>query len=80
MRFFAVKKFHLPELFVGDAENADLPQGRQVVFYAFDVHFGILNTRTMAHVNRKLKHGETVGHKAFAEIGILFALFFGFGR
>ena len=80
LRLFAVKKFHLPELLVGDAENAHLSQGRQIVFDAFDVYVGVFHTRTMAHVDGKLKHGETIGHKALAEIGIRFAFFFGFGR
>ena len=79
-RLQARKNLHLAELLVGDAQNANFAMLGQKRFHALDVHIGILATRTMPDVSRKLEHGETVAHDALAKLGCRFPLLLGLGR
>ncbi len=44
------------------------------------MYLGILTTGAVAHINGKLKHGESVAHEFFAEVGVCLSLFLGIGR
>ena len=79
-RFAGGKYFHHTELFIGDTKNPYVAQRRQKHFYSFYVYLGIFATGAVAHINGKLKLGESVAHKLFAEVGVCFSLFLGIGR
>lgn len=67
--FLADEEFYFRELFVGDGEAAYLTILRQRGFDSFEVDCSVLSTGTVAHIDGKLEHRETIAQQLFAEVG-----------
>ena len=73
LRLAVAENLHLTKLLVGDTQYADVAKLRHERLYPLDVDLGILTAWTMSQIDGKLKHCETIGHDALAEIGVCFA-------
>lgn len=70
----------IAKLFVGNAENADITLRGNHLFNPLDVYLGIFHTGTVAEINRKLKHGETIVQQIVAKHSSIPTILLGFGR
>ena len=77
---FPDKKFNFPELFVGNAENSNLPKFGQKRFHPPDMHIRVLLAGAMPHINGELEHSEPVLHQLLSEIRRGLPLLFGLCR
>lgn len=73
-RFGAVKQFHLAELLVGNAQNADAALIGQNLFHPADMHIRILAAHAMPDVQAELEHGETIVQDLLPEFRIALAV------
>ena len=72
--------FNFAKLFVGDGYDGHMTVFGQQCFDTSQMYVGILTAGTVAHIDGKLKHGESVAHEFFAELGSGMTLLLGVGR
>jgi len=78
--FLPLKEFHHPELLIGNREDTDIPMLGQSSLHPFYMNIRILSAGTMAQIDGKLEHGESVFHHLLAKVGIDFPVFLRIGR
>lgn len=76
LRFVAKEQFNISKLLVGDAHDAHLPEFGQDGFHPLAMNLCILHAGTMAHINRKLEHGEAILNETLSEFGVFFDVLF----
>lgn len=74
-----MEQLDVPELLVGDGEQADFAKLGDKRTNPLKMDIGILGTGAMTDVDGKLKHDETIANQSLTEFGIPFAVFLGFG-
>ena len=67
--FLIAEDFNFAKLFVGDGYDGHMTVFGQQCFDTPQMYVGILTAGTVAHIDGKLKHGESVAHQFFAEHG-----------
>ena len=70
LRLAVAENLHFAKLFIGDTHDSNVAILGHERLHPLDVDFGILAAWAMPQINGKLEHRESVGHDAFAEIGI----------
>ena len=76
----AKEQLNIAKLLVCDAYNAYLPEFGQDGFHSLAMNLCILHAGAMAHVDGKLKHGETVLNETFAKFGVFLDILLRFCR
>ncbi len=68
-------QFNVGELFVSNAYDTHFTKLRQYGLHTFTMNFGIFHTGTMADVDGKLEHGESILNETLPEFSIFLDIF-----